>query len=656
MLLSLAAVIAIRADAQNGAKGFDPAIAFGAQASVQNVELSPDGKHVAYIGPGTGTVTGLFIVDIAAGKVQPIARADGQPARLANCEWSSSDRLVCKEQGLYRSTQGGMRMTVFTRLYAIDVDGKNLVALGQRTTADQLYGRQLDGEVIDWLSGSDGKVLMGRYYVPEMSTGKRTADTSEGYGVDLIDTHTGKSSTVENPKNDVSYISDGRGNVRLMERDWTGRDGLYNGKSTFYYRSTGSKDWKELGTDDQDHAGIEPVAVDSGINAVYVRKRLDGRWALYRISLDGSLKSELVFAQPEVDVDGVVTVGRSGRVIGASYATDKPYIEYFDPSYKQLAASLARALPNLPLIYFISASADEQILLIYAGSDSDPGHYYLFNRANKHLDELMLERPELEKVKLAHVQAVTYPAADGTKIPGYLTLPPGVDKPASLPTIVMPHGGPAYRDVWGFDWLAQYYAARGFAVLQPNFRGSTGYGNDWFVSNGFRSWKTAIGDVVDAGHWLVSQGIADPAKLAIVGWSYGGYAALQANVVDPDLFKAVIAVAPVTDLQMLKDESMDFRNALVDNAYIGSGPDIIEQGSPARHAQMFKAPVLLFHGELDANVELTESKAMDEALKRAGKQSQLVVYPKLDHQLYDSAARADMLQRSYQFLLTAVKP
>jgi dipeptidyl aminopeptidase/acylaminoacyl peptidase len=130
------------------------------------------------------------------------------------------------------------------------------------------------------------------------------------------------------------------------------------------------------------------------------------------------------------------------------------------------------------------------------------------------------------------VKAVTYKAADGTDIPAYLTLPPGSDG-KNIPAIVMPHGGPESRDEWGFDWLAQYFAHQGYAVLQPNFRGSSGYGEAWFQKNGYQSWRTAVGDVNDGGRWLNAQGIAAPGKLAIVGWSYGGYAALQSSVLDP---------------------------------------------------------------------------------------------------------------------------
>jgi dipeptidyl aminopeptidase/acylaminoacyl peptidase len=632
---------AAAAQAQTVAAASDPAVQFGAQASVSSAELSPDGKRIAYIGPGSGTSNVLFVIDIAARKSIPVVRGDGQPMRLTRCSWVSSDRIICNELGLLKEPE---QIVSYTRMFALDADGKNLVALGRRDTSMQLYARQFDGHILDWLNGDDSKVLVERYYVPEMSTGRRTAQTDEGYGVDLLDTRTQKSTTVERPKLNAHYWSDGRGEVRLMVREEVGRDQLLTGKVAYYYRVPGERDWREFKDDD-----FSPLAVDSGANAAYVLKELDGHRALYRISLDASLKTELVFLHPLVDIDDVVTIGRSGRVIGAQYNTDRPQVTYFDPTYKQLAVSLARAIPDLPIISFVSASADENVLLIYAGSDNQPGRYYLMDRSSNRLTLVMDVRPALQGVQLAQVRAVSYPVADGTEVPAYLTLPPGVDKTTGLPAIVMPHGGPASRDVWGFNWLVQYYANRGFAVLQPNFRGSAGYGGDWFVENGYKSWKTAVGDVNDSARWLIAQGIADPQKLAIVGWSYGGYAALQSNVVDPGLFKAVVAIAPVTDLQMAKDESEGFTNELLQRDYIGSGPHI-EEGSPARHAEQFKAPVLLFHGDIDANVDVAESKAMDKALHRAGKQSELILYPALDHQLFDDAARADMLRRSYEFL------
>jgi len=191
------------------------------------------------------------------------------------------------------------------------------------------------------------------------------------------------------------------------------------------------------------------------------------------------------------------------------------------------------------------------------------------------------------------------------------------------------------------------------AVLQPNFRGSTGYGDAWFRDNGFKSWRIAIGDINDGGRWLVKQGIADPAKLGIVGWSYGGYAALQSSVLDPALFKAIVAIAPVTDLETLRSEAYNFTNFPLVDAFIGRGPHVRE-GSPALNAQRITAPVMLFHGTEDMNVGIGESRLMAGRLKDAGRAVELVEFKKLDHQLDDSAARATMLAKSDAFLRNAL--
>jgi dipeptidyl aminopeptidase/acylaminoacyl peptidase len=217
----------------------------------------------------------------------------------------------------------------------------------------------------------------------------------------------------------------------------------------------------------------------------------------------------------------------------------------------------------------------------------------------------------------------------------------------------MPHGGPSARDSWGFSWLAQFYAARGFAVLQPNYRGSSGYGDAWFKDKGFRNWPIAVGDVLDAGRWLAREGIADPAKLAIVGWSYGGYTALQTAVVDPTVFKAVVAIAPVSDLAALKDEWSTWSNHQKMIEFVGDGKQM-HAGSPIEHVEKIKAPVLLFHGEFDRNVSVNQSKHMAERLQSVGSKCELVTWPDLDHQLDDSAARTQMLRKSDEFLRAAL--
>lgn len=625
----------------------DPAEAFGVRESVEQISLSPDGSHIAYIAPRAGQGAALYTVDLAGGAPVLATAVDGNPERLGRCDWVSNQRLACRIHAIVSADE----IMQVSRMIAIDADGKNVKLLSQNDSIKQRYGNAYGGGIIDLLPDEEGAILMDRWFVPEVSINTRLAKEREGYGVVRVDTRTLSTRVVEEPARfGAEYLSDGRGRVRIMGTQPPASSSGYSGESIRYsYRTTDSNRWLPFGElNVMSNDGVNPHAIDPTINAAYVMKKLDGRQALYRIALDGTLRQELVFAHPEVDVDGLIRIGRSKRPVGATFVTDKREAVYFDPTLKALAASLAKSMPNSALIRFVDSSADEGKLLLWAGSDTDPGRYWLFDKAKRQLGELLAARPQLAGVTLAPVKAVAFRAADGTNIPAYLTLPVGGAK-AGLPAIVMPHGGPSARDEWGFDWLVQFYAAKGYAVLQPNFRGSSGYGDKWFVNNGFQSWRTAIGDVNDAGKWLVAQGIANPAKLAIVGWSYGGYAALQSGVVEPGLYKAVVAIAPVTDLGQLKEESRNWSNRVLVNRFIGSGPHIRE-GSPAQNAAALRAPVLLFHGELDRNVGVAHSRRIADRLRTAGKKVELVIYPKLDHYLEDSQVRADLLRKSDAFL------
>lgn len=280
-------------------------------------------------------------------------------------------------------------------------------------------------------------------------------------------------------------------------------------------------------------------------------------------------------------------------------------------------------------------------MLIFAGSDTNPGSYYVLDRMTREMSPLFDVRPALSKRTLSAVKPVTYKAADGTSIPAYVTIPAGTTG-KNLPAIVLPHGGPSSRDEWGFDWLSQFLVARGYAVIQPNYRGSAGYGDEFQGANGFKDWRKAISDVNDAARYLVEQGIADRNRLSIVGWSYGGYAALQAAASDPSLYKSVTAIAPVTDLGLLKRQADDYTNSELVREFVGSGQHV-RDGSPLKNAAAISAPVLLVHGDLDLNVGVAHSAKMASELKGLGKPVEFLRYKQLDHQLDDSDARIEML-------------
>lgn len=628
--------------------------AFGAREFIQDISLSPDGKRVAIVEPDAGRGARLIVADFATGAMTPVTSVSGDPERFDSCHWTNNTRIVCRIYG--QTTDVGF-LTGFTRMIAINADGSNPKMLSQVGSSRSLGPTLNGGRVIDWTGqGKGGSVLALRAFVPEETTGTRFASDAQGLGVESIDTVTAARRTIEPPRPmAIDYISDGRGTVRVMGL-LTSATGGYMGETVAYsYRKPGERGWERLGTlqlGQNARSGFNPFAVDPDLNVVYGFDDTDGFKKLARISLDGSLKKEIVVQRPGVDVDGLIQIGRQQRVVGASWAGEMREFTFFDPELKALAASLGKAIPNLPQIRFVDASADEQQLLLAASSDDNPGIYYIYDKASKKLEEVLPARPGLALAGLGKMKPVSYRAADGTMIPGYLTLPPN-STGKGLPAIVMPHGGPSARDEWGFDWLAQFFASRGYAVLQPNFRGSSGYGEAWFEKNGFQSWRTAVGDINDGGKWLLSQGIAAPGKIAIVGWSYGGYAALQSPALDPDLFKAIVAVAPVTDLEQLRTDSQMYVNFKLVDKFIGSGPHVRE-GSPARLAAGIKAPVLMFHGDRDQNVRIGQSRMMADRLRDAGKKVELVEYKGLAHSLDESAARIDLLDKSDTFLRTAL--
>ncbi len=646
--LAAAAVLLVLPVAAHAADAAALAKAFGARPKAWGVQLSPDGARIVYLTPVGTLGTAIVVADIASGATKVVLGTQNNAVRPAWCQWKSDKRLICMLSGVSNAVEDKLG---FTRIMAIDADGSNPKTLGSRSNSRTRTIIQTSGNVIDWLPDDPDHVLMQVELAEETTIGTRLANADPGTSVQRVNVHTARLETVEAGKTNVdSFDTDNHGAVRLMASIASTNTGYFSGEINYFYRTKTSKDWRPAGIGSlDDYTNLSYDGFDeSGDNLLALKPR-DGRLALFAVDAGGTDKPDmLIYAHPHVDIDGVLRIGKFRRPVAASYVTDRNLLEFFDPALRKLSVALTKALPGGPTVDILDESWDGSKKLIFAGSDVDPGRYYRFDSATKELGELVALRPQLADLKLATVTPVTFPARDGTQIAGFVTMPPGGAK-TNLPAIIMPHGGPSARDQWGFDWLAQYFAQLGYVVLQPNYRGSAGYGQDYYVKNGFKSWPTAIGDINDGARWLAAQGIADPKRTAIVGWSYGGYAALQAAITDPTLYKAVVAIAPVTDLQALKDYARRFTNYQRVVEFVGDGPLTIS-GSPARNATAMQAPVLMFHGDQDINVEINQSKLMDSALASAGKRHELIVYPGLDHQLDDSAVRADMLARSAAFL------
>jgi dipeptidyl aminopeptidase/acylaminoacyl peptidase len=619
--------------------------AFGVRESVRAAAISPGGSKILLLRSGPGRTQFVDVVDVASGTSRVALRASANPETIHWCEFGSETRMVCKYGA---EIPDGMELVPYSRLVAVDVDGGNLKMLGKQQGTEAYGNNQFDGSIIDWLPDTPGSVLMARNYLEEPTTGSNLVKAS-GLGVDRVDLQSVSIKRVEVPKPGIDgYITDGRGNVRLqMSRE--ARAGQLTGRISFRYRAKGSSSWQPFSVyDGTGNVGDYPIAVDADSNSAFVLANNDGRDALYKVSLDGTKSRTLIGANGQVDIDNIVRLGPGQKVIGYSYADDRRRITYFDSDFSKLADSLGRALPGGQIVHFEGATADAGKLLVFATGDTKPGAYYLLDRKTRRLDTVAEVRPELEGRPLAQVKTISFPAADGTSIPAYLTVPVG-SSGKNLPTIVLPHGGPAARDEWGFDWLSQFLVARGYAVIQPNYRGSSGYGKAWLGQNGFKEWRKALGDISSAARFAIKDGIADPGKLIILGWSYGGYAALQSAAIEPSLYKAAVAIAPVTDLSLLKREADGFSNSRLVGQFIGSGDHLV-QGSPLKQAALIKVPVLLAHGDRDTNVSSLHSVRMSDALRKKGTSVEFLRYKELDHQLDDSKARVELLTSIANFL------
>ncbi len=627
---------------------------FGAPEQVLDISLSPDGKRMAYIAPAGRSIEALYVVDLAGDATPKAILAHRDPdSQLTDCQWATDERLVCEVY--YVAEVNGVLLGA-TRMFALGADGSGATMLTEEEGSNALGIQQDGGTILAFdLPGAPGRILMTRERVKEYSTGTHLANTQEGLSVEEVNIANGRRRAVEgaDPIN-VGFVADDKGRIRLKVTQALDSSGYRRPGRKYYVRATDSDGWKLLsessGSDDD--AAFVPVAVDAGRNVAFGFVGMGGYTAVSSMALDGSGQIETVLARSDVDVDSLIRIGRQRRVVGVSYATEKREVAYFDEELRQLTDQFRAALPGRPLIDIVGASADERQLLLIASSDTDPGMVYLYDKGSRQLQELLPLRPPLEGRQMGEMKPVSFTAGDGTAIPGYLTLPPGSGG-KGLPAIVLPHGGPSARDEWGFDWLVQFFVARGYAVLQPNFRGSAGYGSAWFGRNGFQAWRTAIGDVNDAGRWLVSQGIADPDRLAIVGWSYGGYAALQSQVLDNALYKAVVAIAPVTDLELLREEARVYTSYRLVNRFVGTG-EHVAAGSPARNAAAFAAPVLLIHGTRDQNVDVEQSRLMRGRLEERGKPVTYIEYEDRDHQIDDAEARTGMLVAIDKFLASAL--
>jgi dipeptidyl aminopeptidase/acylaminoacyl peptidase len=393
--------------------------------------------------------------------------------------------------------------------------------------------------------------------------------------------------------------------------------------------------------------GVKPegdalvVSVDAGKSE---------RNAIVTMSFDGQLSGALFF-RADADVESTITdVNRV--VYGVKYSGLTPSYEFFDKELQDILPGVEALFPNAAVTLSGWTPDFDDIIVQVAGGAEGPAYYH-FKPRDRTLARVAQIYEEIPDDQVGAVIPIDYRTRDGQQLTAILTLPPGAEMNGRHPTIMMPHGGPASYDAVGFDWMAQFFANRGYAVVQPNFRGSTGFGKS-FEESGYGEWGRGVmqHDVTDALKAVVNSGITDPDRVCIIGASYGGYAALAGGAFTPELYKCVAAIAPVADLpQMIMDERRESgRNSWVVAYWTKLIGDVraerekLNEISPSKYAEAFQAPVLLIHGNDDIVVPYQQSEIMNRALKRAGKEVELVKVKGGDHWLSTSETRLETLR------------
>jgi dipeptidyl aminopeptidase/acylaminoacyl peptidase len=341
--------------------------------------------------------------------------------------------------------------------------------------------------------------------------------------------------------------------------------------------------------------------------------------------------------------------------VGVGAGAERPVYEWLDPEIGAAAAVLIHAFQGRD-VELEDWSEDRTRFLARVAGPGAPGVWYLYDKARKEVSPIGEEYPDLAGAAFGTTRWITYKARDGLEIPAYLTLPPGAKDGSRLPLIVFPHGGPKARDQFDFDFIAQFLATRGYAVLQPQFRGSWGFGQA-FEDAGKGEWGGKMQtDLIDGVGALAANGQIDPKRVCIVGASFGGYSALAGAALYPDAYRCAASIAGIADLGLLLvEEARSYgregasTDELRDDLGAASSEKLMAQ-SPARHAGEVRAPVLLIHGDKDTVVPIEQSRRMAEVLKAAGKPYELIELPDENHYLTKAANRTRTLEALEAFL------
>ncbi|MEZ5960858.1 MAG: alpha/beta fold hydrolase [Hyphomonadaceae bacterium] len=644
-LCTLAALAAIPASAQTQALSAE---LFARDQNLWSVSLSPDGRYVAMIQRVEGGEA-IVVVDWRTRQAQAVQSARRSRGLFLDwVAWKSDNRLLfsASQRIDWDGTPQDTTYEVIRRVYAMNRDGSSIATMFEGQMRRLAAADWAPMHLIDVLPDDPENVLFGTW-------GQR------GYTIYRANVNTGRATVVDDESgwDTIRMYVDGDSNPVLRMEALP-----YSSGYRFFRRAPEGGRW-ELAHEVRrstiaQNRDFQPLRAGPGAGQVYVAARPDGQeyQAIYLYDTRTGQLGAPIYNHPNTDADAIRVDPNDNSLLAGCGQVQRWECRASDPAMQRHFDAISAYFDGLADFTLLGVSHDKAVWLIWADGPTIPPTAYIYDLAATQITAIGSTHPQIPRTQLAQTDVVNYTARDGTALWGYLTRPQGEVRGL----VVLPHGGPESRDSYGFSFIDQFLAARGYAVFQPNFRGSEGSGRS-FAAAGHRQWGRRMqDDVTDGVRHLIQTGAADAQRICIVGGSYGGYVALAGGAFTPDLYRCVISIAGDADLvQMLDEERQQQGRGSMGYAYwvqvtgdANRDRDELLAVSPTRHAANFQAPVLLIHGRRDGIVRVEQSEAMRDALRRAGKQVEYIDFADEGHYWgnWEEANRQRLLEEIDRFL------
>ena len=579
-------------------------------------KISPNGNHIAYMKPWK-TRMNVYVLDIKTNNETRLTSSEERG--IYGFAWLTDERI-----GYIKDDGGDENM----HFYAVNIDGSN--------ERDLTPFENVQARIIDDLEDDPNYIIIG--------LNKRNPQIHDPYRVNVND---GKMEMIaENPGNISGWMTDHNGKLRVAVTS----DGV---NTSLLYRDSESDNFEPILTTDF-KVSVSPLFFTFDNKNMYVASnRGRDKTAIFEFNIDKAKEGKSIFEHDQVDVSGLMYSKKRKVLTGVSYTVKKSDMVFFDDWRDDIQQKLESQLPGYE-VGITSFSKDETKAIVVTYSDRSRGTYYYYDVEKNKLTDLGKVSPWLKEDHMAEMKPIEYKSRDGLTIHGYLTFPKGSDG-KNLPVVVNPHGGPWARDSWGYRSEIQFLANRGFAVFQMNFRGSTGYGREfWEIS--FKEWgKSMQDDITDGVNWLIDEGIADPDRIAIYGASYGGYATLAGLTFSPDLYACGVDYVGVSSLFTFMESIPPYwelyRNMLYEMVgHPEKDKDLLASSSPLLHIDKITVPLFIAQGANDPRVKKTESDQIVEALKSEGIEVPYMVKDNEGHGFYNQENQFDFYREMEKFL------